>query len=128
MKKTSYNLNSFSSLKGKNQYKAKEVPEQLNQWKRGNLELFSTFDQLKSEYLKNEQYINKFMPIKCLNLPFRIENCLEKANILTLNDLFNKTLNDLKQVPGLGNQSIKVLQNKIHLFLENVLFSSAGVV
>jgi DNA-directed RNA polymerase subunit alpha len=125
MKKTSYNLNSFSSLKGKDQYKAKEVPEQLNQWNRGNLELFSTFDQLKSEYLKNEQYINKFMPIKCLNLPFRIENCLEKANILTLNDLFNKTLNDLKQVPGLGNQSIKVLQKKIHLFLENILLSSA---
>ena len=141
MKKTSYNFNSFppsefrvadqnqpnkamSWALGLAHGQGSKLPEPVvnhlserSPLSTGNRTLVSTFDQLKSNYSKKEQYLNKYMSIRCLNLPFRIENCLEKANILTLNDLFNKPLNELKQVPGLGNQSMKTLQKKMHLFL-----------
>jgi DNA-directed RNA polymerase alpha subunit len=115
-KKTSYNLN-LSRLGTLT--RTEDGQEQRNRTKTETSKASSTSDQLKVEYLQKLQDKDLFVCIKCLNLPFRIENCLEKAKILTLNDLFNKTLNELKQISGLGNQSIKVLEKKINLFLEN---------
>jgi DNA-directed RNA polymerase subunit alpha len=89
-----------------------------------NLKNTDSFDKLKGIYQnqKENKLITEFTPIQILNLPFRIENCFIQANILTLNDLFKYNFNDLKQVPGLGNQSLQLLQKKLLLFLCNTGF------
>jgi DNA-directed RNA polymerase alpha subunit len=67
----------------------------------------------------------KDLGIECLELPFRIKNCLINANFLTIQNLLNCQIDDLKQIPGMGNQSVIILLKKLNekgLKLKNEIF------
>lgn len=52
--------------------------------------------------------------IDCLNLSVRAYNCLVRANILTMKDLLNLTMEDFYKVRNLGNQSLKEVIEAVH--------------
>lgn len=52
--------------------------------------------------------------IDSLGLPFRIKNSLVNANIIRIVDLLDCEIDDLKKIPGIGNQSLILLLNKLN--------------
>lgn len=52
--------------------------------------------------------------IDSLNLPFRIKNSLKNANIISIENLLNYQIEDLKKIPGIGNQSLILLIKKLN--------------
>jgi DNA-directed RNA polymerase alpha subunit len=113
IKKNLYNLNFTRKVLAKN------MLIEFNQ----NLKTINSFDKLRLIYFdkKQKKLINEFIPIKILNLPFRIENCLIQQNILTINDFFLTKSSDLERINGLSRQSLIFLQKKLFLFLNNYL-------
>nr|AWI68304.1 alpha subunit of RNA polymerase [Pediastrum duplex] len=67
--------------------------------------------------LKQNFYIGeaeKNNTIDSLNLPFRIKNSLKNANIISIQNLLNYQIEDLKKIPGIGNQSLILLIKKLN--------------
>nr|YP_009491906.1 alpha subunit of RNA polymerase [Lacunastrum gracillimum]AWI68030.1 alpha subunit of RNA polymerase [Lacunastrum gracillimum] len=62
--------------------------------------------------LKN--YTNENICIDSLSLPFRIKNSLKNANIISIQHLLNYQIEDLKKIPGIGNQSLILLIKKLN--------------
>nr|YP_009492184.1 alpha subunit of RNA polymerase [Pseudopediastrum integrum]AWI68786.1 alpha subunit of RNA polymerase [Pseudopediastrum integrum] len=52
--------------------------------------------------------------IDSLDLPFRIKNSLKNANIINIENLLNYQIEDLKKIPGIGNQSLILLIKKLN--------------
>nr|AWI68702.1 alpha subunit of RNA polymerase [Pseudopediastrum boryanum] len=52
--------------------------------------------------------------IDSLDLPFRIKNSLKNVNIISIQNLLNYQIEDLKKVPGIGNQSLILLIKKLN--------------
>nr|YP_009492279.1 alpha subunit of RNA polymerase [Pseudopediastrum sp. CL0201VA]AWI68873.1 alpha subunit of RNA polymerase [Pseudopediastrum sp. CL0201VA] len=52
--------------------------------------------------------------IDSLDLPFRIKNSLKNANIISIQNLLNYKIEDLKKIPGIGNQSLILLIKKLN--------------
>jgi DNA-directed RNA polymerase alpha subunit len=69
--------------------------------------LSSTDSQILSSSFKD-------LGIEYLGLPFRIKNCLINANLLTIDNLLNCRIEDLKKISGLGNQSFFILLKKLN--------------
>jgi len=69
--------------------------------------LSSTHSQTPSDSFKD-------LGIEYLGLPFRIKNCLINANLLTIDNLLNCRMEDLKKISGMGNQSFLILLKKLN--------------
>nr|YP_009364084.1 alpha subunit of RNA polymerase [Pediastrum duplex]AQU64410.1 alpha subunit of RNA polymerase [Pediastrum duplex] len=75
----------------------------------------------KNEIKKNSElnilkqnFYNENNTIDSLNLPFRIKNSLKNANIISIQNLLNYQIEDLKKIPGIGNQSLLLLIKKLN--------------
>ena len=53
------------------------------------------------------------MPIEELELSVRSYNCLKRAGISTVEDLTNKTQDDMMKVRNLGKKSLDEVTNKL---------------
>lgn len=69
-------------------------------------------DNNESKNLENNAKEN--ISIESLSLPFRIKNSLKNANITNIQNLLNYQVEDLKKIPGIGNQSIILLIKKLN--------------
>ena len=56
------------------------------------------------------------MTIEELDLSVRSFNCLKRAGINTVEDLINKTEEDMMKVRNLGKKSLDEVINKLHSF------------
>ena len=56
------------------------------------------------------------MTIEELDLSVRSFNCLKRAGINTVEDLTNKTEDDMMKVRNLGKKSLDEVINKLHSF------------
>nr|AWI68411.1 alpha subunit of RNA polymerase [Pediastrum duplex] len=68
----------------------------------------SELNILKQKFYKENNTIDS------LNLPFRIKNSLKNANIISIQNLLNYQIEDLKKIPGIGNQSLILLIKKLN--------------
>lgn len=57
---------------------------------------------------------SSYLSLQSLNFPFRILNCLEKHNFLTVNDLLQYSSTELKDFCGLSDFSRKFIQKKLN--------------
>jgi DNA-directed RNA polymerase subunit alpha len=71
-----------------------------------NVELKKNFSNFLADPQKTD--------IDYLELPFRITNCLKNANLLTMHNLLNCKLEDLKNLPGIGDQSLILILKKLN--------------
>ena len=85
-----------------------------------HFELITDIDQLTSGLgsLINDAETGDFskvlsMSIDEMSLTVRSYNCLKRANILTVEDLVNKTEDDMGHVRNLGKKSIKEIKEKL---------------
>ena len=86
----------------------------------GHLELFidlsetakNTQVMIEKEESKKEKVLE--MPIEELELSVRSYNCLKRAGIATVEDLANKTEDDMMKVRNLGKKSLDEVINKLH--------------
>ena len=86
----------------------------------GHLELFidlsetakNTQVMVEKEESKKEKVLE--MPIEELELSVRSYNCLKRAGIATVEDLANKTEDDMMKVRNLGKKSLDEVINKLH--------------
>ena len=86
----------------------------------GHLELFidlsetakNTQVMVEKEESKKEKVLE--MPIEELELSVRSFNCLKRAGIATVEDLANKTEDDMMKVRNLGKKSLDEVINKLH--------------
>ena len=86
----------------------------------GHLELFidlsetakNTQVMVEKEESKKEKVLE--MPIEELELSVRSYNCLKRAGISTVEDLANKTEEDMMKVRNLGKKSLDEVINKLH--------------
>jgi len=86
----------------------------------GHLELFidlsetakNTQVMIEKEESKKEKVLE--MPIEELELSVRSYNCLKRAGISTVEDLANKTEEDMMKVRNLGKKSLDEVINKLH--------------
>ena len=86
----------------------------------GHLELFidlsetakNTQVMVEKEESKKEKVLE--MPIEELELSVRSYNCLKRAGIATVEDLANKTEDDMMKVRNLGKKSLDEVTNKLH--------------
>ena len=86
----------------------------------GHLELFidlsetakNTQVMVEKEESKKEKVLE--MPIEELELSVRSYNCLKRAGIATVEDLANKTEDDMIKVRNLGKKSLDEVINKLH--------------
>ena len=86
----------------------------------GHLELFidlsetakNTQVMVEKEESKKEKVLE--MPIEELELSVRSYNCLKRAGISTVEDLANKTEDDMMKVRNLGKKSLDEVINKLH--------------
>lgn len=72
-----------------------------------------------SQYLKDNDIMSikaSDISIKVLGLSTRTYNCLQRANILTLEDLSKVTIEDIKQIREIGNRSISEIRRKLNMF------------
>ena len=87
----------------------------------GHLELFvdlsdtgkNTQVMIEKEETKKERVLE--MPIEELELSVRSYNCLKRANILTVEDLTNKSEAQMMKVRNLGKKSLDEVTNKLHI-------------
>ncbi len=85
----------------------------------GHLELFidlsetakNTQVMVEKEESKKEKVLE--MPIEELELSVRSYNCLKRAGISTVEDLINKTQDDMMKVRNLGKKSLDEVTNKL---------------
>jgi len=85
----------------------------------GHLELFidlsetakNTQVMVEKEESKKEKVLE--MPIEELELSVRSYNCLKRAGISTVEDLTNKTQDDMMKVRNLGKKSLDEVTNKL---------------
>ena len=54
------------------------------------------------------------MTIEELDLSVRSYNCLKRASITTVEDLTNKTEDEMMKVRNLGRKSLEEVTNKLH--------------
>lgn len=86
----------------------------------GHLELFidlsetakNTQVMIEKEESKKEKVLE--MPIEELELSVRSYNCLKRAGIATVEDLANKSEEDMMKVRNLGKKSLDEVINKLH--------------
>ena len=86
----------------------------------GHLELFidlsetakNTQVMVEKEESKKEKVLE--MPIEELELSVRSYNCLKRAGIATVEDLANKTEDDMMKVRNVGKKSLDEVINKLH--------------
>ena len=86
----------------------------------GHLELFvdlsetakNTQVMVEKEESKKEKVLE--MPIEELELSVRSYNCLKRAGISTVEDLANKSQEDMMKVRNLGKKSLDEVTNKLH--------------
>ena len=86
----------------------------------GHLELFINLSEktkntqimVEKEESKKEKVLE--MSIEELELSVRSYNCLKRANISTVEDLVNKTQNDMMKVRNLGRKSFDEVTAKLH--------------
>ena len=85
----------------------------------GHLELFidlsetakNTQVMVEKEESKKEKVLE--MPIEELELSVRSYNCLKRAGIATVEDLTNKSQEDMMKVRNLGKKSLDEVTNKL---------------
>ena len=85
----------------------------------GHLELFidlsetakNTQVMVEKEESKKEKVLE--MPIEELELSVRSYNCLKRAGIATVEDLANKSQEDMMKVRNLGKKSLDEVTNKL---------------
>ena len=85
----------------------------------GHLELFidlsetakNTQVMVEKEESKKEKVLE--MPIEELELSVRSYNCLKRAGIATVEDLANKSQEDMMKVRNLGKKSLDEVSNKL---------------
>ena len=85
----------------------------------GHLELFidlsetakNTQVMVEKEESKKEKVLE--MPIEELELSVRSYNCLKRAGISTVEDLANKSQEDMMKVRNLGKKSLDEVTNKL---------------
>lgn len=84
---------------------------------------FEMFENLSEEAYDTETMVDKTedetekileMTIEELELTVRSFNCLKRANINTVDDLIQKTEEDMKKVRNLGSKSLEEINNKLH--------------
>ena len=86
----------------------------------GHLELFvelsetakNTQVMIEKEESRKEKVLE--MPIEELELSVRSYNCLKRAGISTVEDLANKTEDDMMKVRNLGKKSLDEVMNKLY--------------
>ena len=66
---------------------------------------------VEKEESKKEKVLE--MPIEELELSVRSYNCLKRAGISTVEDLTNKTQDDMMKVRNLGKKSLDEVTNKL---------------
>jgi DNA-directed RNA polymerase alpha subunit len=64
--------------------------------------------------IQKQNFINKNVTIDSLDLPFRIKNSLKNANIISIQNLLNYEIEDLKKISRIGNQSLILLIKKLN--------------
>ncbi len=70
--------------------------------------LVSVFEEEKEEEPEKSLFIYE------LGLSLRSENCLKKANIITVKDLITYTKTEIKKLKNLGQKSWKEIEDKMH--------------
>ena len=55
----------------------------------------------------------KKLPLAEMDFKVRTYNCLKRANIHTLQDLVNKSENDMMKIRNLGKKSLKEVKEKL---------------
>nr|YP_009238266.1 alpha subunit of RNA polymerase [Chlorotetraedron incus]AMO01144.1 alpha subunit of RNA polymerase [Chlorotetraedron incus] len=93
IRKVQYDLNSYK----------KNSQKPYNQ----NIEPYNNHKDEKDQYWK-------FIGIEVLDLPFRVQNCLIQANLLTVKDLLDYNIKDFQKIPGFGTQSLILLERKLN--------------
>lgn len=84
-----------------------------------HLELFTTISELQSfeviETVQEEPVVDKYqeMSIEELDLSVRSYNCLKRANIITVQELTQKSEDDMMKVRNLGKKSLKEVRDKL---------------
>lgn len=72
---------------------------------------------LETKVMADEEDDNSFkvldMPIEDLDLSVRSYNCLKRANIQTVQELVNRTEDDMNKIRNLGKKSLKEIKEKI---------------
>nr|AWI68221.1 alpha subunit of RNA polymerase [Pediastrum angulosum] len=107
LKKLSASVQSLSIREAKEPMRTEKpmrLQTTLNNDIKNNLEL----NILKQKFYKENNTIDS------LNLPFRIKNSLKNANIISIQNLLNYQIEDLKKIPGIGNQSLILLIKKLN--------------
>ena len=76
--------------------------------------------------IKNQEYMNEPVekvsnkklekPIEDLDLSVRSYNCLKRANIHTIGELTQKTVNEMIRIRNLGRKSLKEVEDKLKEF------------
>lgn len=107
-------------------------PARLEIFKKGKeiIQLENDIEVIKKELMNKKEFLEKVkqeqdaeykqildeitLPIINLNLSVRSFCCLKRAGIQTLEDLLDKTEEDLKKVRNLGNKSRKEIKEKVH--------------
>ena len=84
-----------------------------------NLELFTQIENILPfntiEEETEEEVVDKYqeMAIEELDLSVRSYNCLKRANIITVQELTQKTEDDMMKVRNLGKKSLKEVRDKL---------------
>ena len=81
--------------------------------KKGNLNQTNLL--INQDFLKKNSFLNFFdkISIDYLELPFRITICLKNANLFTMRNLLDCRLEDLRNLPGIGDQSLILILKKL---------------
>lgn len=106
LKNFEYDYNFSTFLGEKNSIslrKAKFCPEEIKEIQTDSI--FQLKEKEGSEFLS--------FPIEKLNLPIRIQKCLQKNNFQTIADLMKINRKQLKMFPGIGNFSIAIIQKSL---------------
>jgi DNA-directed RNA polymerase subunit alpha len=79
-----------------------------------------------NDLIKNQEYMNEPVekvsnkklekPIEDLDLSVRSYNCLKRANIHTIGELTQKTVNEMIRIRNLGRKSLKEVEDKLKEF------------
>nr|AXC47286.1 alpha subunit of RNA polymerase [Pediastrum duplex]QFS20080.1 alpha subunit of RNA polymerase [Pediastrum duplex] len=97
-----------NELKEKSIIAQKKITSSASPTSKNEIKKNSELNILKQNFYKENNTIDS------LNLPFRIKNSLKNANIISIQNLLNYQIEDLKKIPGIGNQSLILLIKKLN--------------
>lgn len=79
----------------------------------GKRSVVEIHEKLKKIINRPEKFKNTNQYVRDLGFSNRVQNCLKKSNIKTINELLTLTEDDLLSIPNMGRSSVAEIKNKL---------------